>query len=324
MAIGPVQLLVLGFNHPNFHGEITEELERLRESDTIRVIDALAVHKDADGELEVAHLSNLTEEEAVELGTKVGALIGLGIEGEEGLEKGAEAGAEAAADGVEIFSDEQAWDVLADIPDDSAAALLLIEHHWAVPLRDAIARAGGSGSATGSSARWTWSRSGSWRPRRPRSCTPWRRRLQNPSRDGYHCHELEVRGGTDVWIPQGRAAHRAAHRSTRRPPPLGVAHRSRPCRRDRQWPAEAGVRLRGGSGSPAAPAGRLAHEVGRYRGRASLATVEVGAERRHCVPGRPRQPGHRRAIHRGLERSRSDTMDDASAPSTGVVPCLRR
>ena len=35
------------------------------------------------------------------------------------------------------------WDVLAGIPDDSAAALLLIEHHWAVPLRDAIARAGG-------------------------------------------------------------------------------------------------------------------------------------------------------------------------------------
>ena len=143
MAIGPVQLIVLGFNHPNFHGEVIEELERLRESDTIRVIDALAVHKDADGEMEVAHLSNLTDEEAVELGSKVGALIGLGIEGEEGLEKGAEAGALAAADGVEVFSDEQAWDVLEDIPNDSAAALLLIEHHWAVPLRDAIARAGG-------------------------------------------------------------------------------------------------------------------------------------------------------------------------------------
>jgi hypothetical protein len=51
--------------------------------------------------------------------------------------------AEAAADGVDVFSDEEAWDVLADIPDDSAAALILIEHHWAVPLRDAIARAGG-------------------------------------------------------------------------------------------------------------------------------------------------------------------------------------
>ena len=34
MAIGPVQLLVLGFNHPNFHGEIIEELGRLRQSDS--------------------------------------------------------------------------------------------------------------------------------------------------------------------------------------------------------------------------------------------------------------------------------------------------
>jgi hypothetical protein len=56
---------------------------------------------------------------------------------------GSEAGAAAAADGVEVFSDTQAWDVLEDIPNDSAAALILIEHHWAVPLRDAIARAGG-------------------------------------------------------------------------------------------------------------------------------------------------------------------------------------
>ena len=143
MAMGPVQLIVLGFEHPEFHGEIVAELERLKESDTVRVIDALAVHKDADGGIEVAHLSNLSKEEAVELGSKVGALIGLGIEGEEGVEAGAMAGAEAAADGMQVFSDEQAWDVLEDIPNDSAAALILLEHHWAVPLRDAIDRAGG-------------------------------------------------------------------------------------------------------------------------------------------------------------------------------------
>jgi uncharacterized membrane protein len=145
MAIGPVQLIVLGFNHPDFHGEVIAELERLRESDTVRVIDSLAVYKDADGGLEVEHLSNLTQEEAIELGSKIGALIGLGIEGEEGIEAGAVAGAEevAAAGGVNVFTDEEAWDVLADIPNDSAAALILIEHHWAVPLRDAIMRAGG-------------------------------------------------------------------------------------------------------------------------------------------------------------------------------------
>ena len=72
MAIGPVQLIVLGFDHPKFHGEIIAELERLRESDTVRVIDALAVYKDAEGELEVEHLSNLSQDEAIELGSKVG------------------------------------------------------------------------------------------------------------------------------------------------------------------------------------------------------------------------------------------------------------
>ena len=144
MAIGPVQLIVLGFEHPEFHGEIVAELERLKESGTVRVIDALAVHKDADGEIEVAHLSNLSKDEAIELGSKVGALIGLGIEGEEGMYAGAEAGAEAAEDGVSVFSDDDAWDVIAEIPNDSAAALILLEHHWAVPLRDAVVRAGGS------------------------------------------------------------------------------------------------------------------------------------------------------------------------------------
>jgi uncharacterized membrane protein len=143
MAIGPVQLIVLGFSHPDFHGEIIAELERLRESDTVRVIDSLAVYKDADGDLEVEHLSNLSTDEAIELGSKIGALIGLGIDGEEGAEEGAIAGAEAAADGVQVFSEQEAWDVLEDIPNDSAAALVLLEHHWAVPLRDAIARAGG-------------------------------------------------------------------------------------------------------------------------------------------------------------------------------------
>jgi uncharacterized membrane protein len=144
MAIGPVQLIVLGFSHPNFHGEVISELERLRESDTVRVIDSLAVYKDKDGELEVEHLSNLSEQEAIELGSKVGALIGLGIAGEEGAEAGAVAGAQQAeAEGIDVLGNAEQWDVLEDIPNDSAAALILLEHHWAVPLRDAIARAGG-------------------------------------------------------------------------------------------------------------------------------------------------------------------------------------
>ena len=60
------------------------------------------------------------------------------------MEAGAAAGRRGGGRAASTCSrDEEAWDVLEEIPNDSAAALLLIEHHWAVPLRDAIARAGG-------------------------------------------------------------------------------------------------------------------------------------------------------------------------------------
>ena len=133
MSLGPVQLLVLGFNHPDFHGELIAELERLRQNDMVRVIDALAVYKDVAGALEVAHLSDQTQDEAIELGSVVGALVGLDIDGEE----------ETHYDEAPAFPEQDEWDVIDDIPTDSAAALILLEHRWAVPLRDAIARAGG-------------------------------------------------------------------------------------------------------------------------------------------------------------------------------------
>ena len=143
MAVGPVQLITLGFPNPDFHGEIIAELERLRESDTVRVIDALAVYKDDAGDVEVVHLSNLTRDEAVELGTVIGALIGLGEDGEEGMAAVAIQGGEAAANGFSPLGSAEDWDILDDIPNGSAAALILLEHQWAVPLRNAIARAGG-------------------------------------------------------------------------------------------------------------------------------------------------------------------------------------
>ena len=126
--IGPVQLIVLGFDHPHFRGEIIAELERLRGNGAVRVIDALVVYKDADGEFELVEL----EGEAADLGLVVAALVGLTIEGEEREERAPE-----DRDGGD------GWDVLDDVPRDTAAALLLVEHHWAVPLREAVARAGG-------------------------------------------------------------------------------------------------------------------------------------------------------------------------------------
>ena len=140
MTIGPVQLLVLGFDRPDFHGEIRAELERLRDNDMVRVIDFLAVNKAAGGEVTALKETQLEPEEVVEFGAIVGALVGIGAG--VGAEAGAEAGAERVAEQGGVFG-EDAWDALAEIPEETAAALVLLEHRWAIPLRDAIARARG-------------------------------------------------------------------------------------------------------------------------------------------------------------------------------------
>ena len=87
MSLGPVQLLVVAFDRPDFSGEVLAELERLRESDVVRVIDLLVVHKGADGVVRRLHHSDLTAGEAEGAGAVVGALIGLGatrVEAERG------------------------------------------------------------------------------------------------------------------------------------------------------------------------------------------------------------------------------------------------
>ena len=140
--LGPVQMLILGFENPNFKGEALAELQKLRDADIIRVIDAMVVYKDADGNVAVLQDTDLSGEEFGELGAVIGGLIGLGMAGEEGLEVGAETGAEAM-EGERIFDDEDVWYAVDAIPPNTAAAIALFEHRWAIPFRDAIVRAGG-------------------------------------------------------------------------------------------------------------------------------------------------------------------------------------
>jgi uncharacterized membrane protein len=142
MEFGPVQVVVIAFKGGEFHGEILAELRRLREHDIVRLVDLLFVTKDADGTIATRKTSDLTKGEFQELGAIAGALIGFGAEGEEGLEPGAEAGATVTADGS-VFDQEEVWHLADAIPAGSAAAIALLEHRWAIPLRDAIASAGG-------------------------------------------------------------------------------------------------------------------------------------------------------------------------------------
>ena len=142
MPFGPVQMLVLEFDRTRFDGEIMPELERLKDDGVIRLIDLLFVTKTEDGELDVIQTSDLSKDEAMDFGALVGALVGLGTGDEETSIDAALAGALAGEDG-HILDETEVWYLADAIPPGSSAAVALIEHMWAIPLRDKIVKAGG-------------------------------------------------------------------------------------------------------------------------------------------------------------------------------------
>jgi uncharacterized membrane protein len=136
MALGPVQLLVVGYGpDAAFTGAALEELHRLRDADIVRVVDLLVVAKDDEGNVTKVEIADRPELQ--EYGALAGALLGLGAAGEEGMEAGAIAGAEAMADG-QMYDAEEVWAISEQIPPGMVAAIAMLEHRWAIPLRDAI------------------------------------------------------------------------------------------------------------------------------------------------------------------------------------------
>ena len=141
MTLGPVQLLVVGFEGGALNDEILAELDLLRDGDVVRLIDLIAVRKDADGNLERLQRSDLSPEEAEAFGAIVGALVGFGAAGEGEAEPAAIEGAGVPKD--RRIVDDEVWYVEDAIPNGTTAAVALLEHRWAIPLRDGIRNARG-------------------------------------------------------------------------------------------------------------------------------------------------------------------------------------
>ena len=117
MFVGPLEFLLVGFENYRFTGQILAELRAAQEKGIIRVVDLCVIQKDEQGNVTERELSELSGEEATELSPLAGSVMGL-------------------------LADEDIQQFAADIPNNSAAGLLLFEHSWAIGLKEAIKNAG--------------------------------------------------------------------------------------------------------------------------------------------------------------------------------------
>ncbi len=150
MTVGPVQVLVVGFDRTDqFRGEVLEELASLRGRGLIRLIDLFLAIKQPSGEVTAMEMNDLSEEETVEFGRVIGKLLGLSE-----LDAG-EASAEVVEMTLAAASHSVGLDykglqhLVEDLQPGKAFGVLMFEHTWAIPLRDAIRRAGGVPLAQG-------------------------------------------------------------------------------------------------------------------------------------------------------------------------------
>lgn len=118
MALGPVELVEIGFPDNNFHGEIAPALAELVESDTIRIIDFVFITKNSSGEIARIEISEL---DAADL-----------------------AAVDSLTDGIGGLLSEEDLDQLgSELAPNSSAMIMLFENIWANRFASAVRNAGG-------------------------------------------------------------------------------------------------------------------------------------------------------------------------------------
>ena len=137
VEFGPIQLIAIGFPEVKYlKGELLKEIFSLSEKKIIRIVGLLAIAKDEKGKMASVQLTELSDDDRIKLGAGIGALIGYGAAGEEGAIAGANAGAEAMYYKEFGLSKKQIKDIAKNIPNESAAGFLLIEHLWAKKFKE--------------------------------------------------------------------------------------------------------------------------------------------------------------------------------------------
>ncbi|MGB8385490.1 MAG: DUF6325 family protein [Dermatophilaceae bacterium] len=122
--LGPVDYLVIEFpaGAQNFTGEAADELAKLAESGTIRILDVLILVKDEDGSVEAMELDETPTVDAIRA---------------------------MEADIAEILAAEDVELLAEAMEPGSVAGVVVWENRWAAPFAAAARRAGGQLIASG-------------------------------------------------------------------------------------------------------------------------------------------------------------------------------
>jgi uncharacterized membrane protein len=115
--MGPVEFVVVGFEGNRFSGEIIPELEKLRASNLIRVLDLAFVSKDKEGTITRFELTDLPEFDYERMTLDI--------------------------DAGDWIAEDDVSDIGENLPNESSVAVMLVEHLWATPLQQAVLRANG-------------------------------------------------------------------------------------------------------------------------------------------------------------------------------------
>lgn len=118
MALGPTSVLAIQFSGDKMRGQILAALVDLVRNGQVRVIDAVAVKKDANGKIESLEIEQLPANDLHVFDPLKAEITGL-------------------------LSDTDIGDIAVSLDNNSAAGLLVIEHLWATKLAEAIQSAGG-------------------------------------------------------------------------------------------------------------------------------------------------------------------------------------
>jgi uncharacterized membrane protein len=118
MTLGPLEYIVVGFEGNRFNGEIAKEIGKVVEKRIIRIVDAVMITKDIDGNARIIEFDNKDDPKFADFAPLLDDLMGL-LTPED---------VEALAEGIG--------------PNTSALAILF-EHRWAEHIKEAMAAAGG-------------------------------------------------------------------------------------------------------------------------------------------------------------------------------------